>query len=134
MVTLAASPLVIFGAGPVPRLGIAGAAWAVVAYNVAMAAVLLRAVWASGSPVRPGFRGLVPRWREASVQGRGAMVQPLLATLTRLLVAGALGPGAGGLRLGDRLPVRPDGLRPRALRDGDGGGHAPRAGFSAGGN
>ena len=55
VVTLAVSPLVIFGAGPVPGLGIAGAAWAVVAYNVAMAAVLLRAVWASGSPTRPGF-------------------------------------------------------------------------------
>ena len=31
VVTLAASPLVIFGAGPVPGLGVAGAAWAVVA-------------------------------------------------------------------------------------------------------
>jgi putative MATE family efflux protein len=66
IVTLAVSPLVIFGAGLVPGLGVAGAAWAVVAYNVAMAAVLLRAVWASGSPTRPGFRSLVPRWRYAS--------------------------------------------------------------------
>ena len=66
VVTLAVSPLVIFGAGPVPGLGIAGAAWAVVAYNVAMAAVLLRAVWAPGSPTRPDCRSLVPRWRYAS--------------------------------------------------------------------
>src|SRR6516162_11429276 len=63
LVTLAVSPLVIFGAGPVPGLGIAGAAGAVVAYNVAMVAVLLRAVWAPGSPTRPGFRSLVPRRR-----------------------------------------------------------------------
>ena len=56
VVTLAVSPLVIFGAGPVPGLGIAGAAWVVVAYNVAMAAVLLRAVWAPGSPTRPTGR------------------------------------------------------------------------------
>ena len=49
IVTLAASPLVIFGAGPVPALGIAGAAWAVVAYNVAMAAVLFWALRARGS-------------------------------------------------------------------------------------
>jgi putative MATE family efflux protein len=65
LVTLAVSPLVIFGAGPVPGLGIAGAAWAVVAYNAAMATVLLRAVWAPGSPSRPSFRALVPRWRHA---------------------------------------------------------------------
>jgi putative MATE family efflux protein len=65
IVTLAVSPLVIFGAGPVPGLGIAGAAWSVVAYNVAMAAVLLRAVWAPGSPARPSCRALVPRWRYA---------------------------------------------------------------------
>ena len=57
VVTLAVSPLVIFGAGPVPGLGIAGAAWAVVAYNVAMAAVLLRAVWAPGSPTQARLRG-----------------------------------------------------------------------------
>jgi putative MATE family efflux protein len=66
VVTLAVSPLIIFGAGPVPGLGIAGAAWAVAAYNVAMAAVLLRAVWAPGSPTRPNVRALVPRWRHAS--------------------------------------------------------------------
>src|SRR5712691_1473682 len=63
--TLAVSPLVIFGVGPVGGLGIAGAAWAVVAYNVAMAAVLLRAVWAPGSPTRPGIRSLMPRRRYA---------------------------------------------------------------------
>jgi putative MATE family efflux protein len=65
LVTLAVSPLVIFGAGSVRGLGIAGAAWAVVAYNVAMAIVLLRAVWAPGSPSRLEFRALVPRWRYA---------------------------------------------------------------------
>jgi putative MATE family efflux protein len=63
IVTLAASPLIIFGAGPVPGFGVAGAAWAVVAYNVAMAAVLLRAVWAPGSPTRPAWLALMPRWR-----------------------------------------------------------------------
>jgi putative MATE family efflux protein len=65
LVTLAISPLVIFGAGSVSGLGIAGAAWAVVAYNVAMAIVLLRAVWAPGSPTRPRCRALLPRWRYA---------------------------------------------------------------------
>jgi putative MATE family efflux protein len=66
LITLAASPLLIFGAGPIHGFGIAGAACAVVGYNVAMAALLLRAVWAPGSPTRPRFRSLVPRWRHAS--------------------------------------------------------------------
>jgi putative MATE family efflux protein len=65
VVTLAVSPLVIFGAGPLPGLGIAGAAWAVVAYNLGMAAVLLRAVWAPDSPARPDWSALVPRWQYA---------------------------------------------------------------------
>jgi putative MATE family efflux protein len=63
IVTLTVSPLVIFGAGRFPGFGIAGAAGAVVAYNVAMAVLLLRAVCAPGSPARPNFRSLVPRWR-----------------------------------------------------------------------
>jgi putative MATE family efflux protein len=66
VITLAASPLLIFGAGPLPGFGIRGAACAVVGYNLAMAAVLLRGVWAPGSPARPRFRSLVPRWRYAS--------------------------------------------------------------------
>jgi putative MATE family efflux protein len=65
LLTLAVSPLVIFGVGPVPGFGIAGAAWAVVGYNLAMAVVLLRAVWAPGSPTRPDWAALVPRWRYA---------------------------------------------------------------------
>ncbi len=63
--TLAGSPLIIFGAGPVPGLGVAGGAWAIVGFNVAMAVVLLRAVCASGSPTSPGFRLLIPRSRHA---------------------------------------------------------------------
>jgi putative MATE family efflux protein len=60
--TLALSPLVIFGAG-FPGLGIAGAAWAVVGHNVVLAAVLLRAVWLS--PTGPDLAALLPRWSHA---------------------------------------------------------------------
>src|SRR5271165_5762643 len=84
LVTLAASPLVIFGAGPVPGLGVAGAAWAVVGYNVAMSVVLLRAVWASGSPTRPGFRSLVPRCSYASGILRVAVPSAASTVLTNL--------------------------------------------------
>ena len=55
LVTLAVSPLLIFTAG----FEIAGAAWAVVGYNVVMAVLLLRAVWRL--PIRPSFGSLVPR-------------------------------------------------------------------------
>src|SRR5262249_9996493 len=108
LVTLAVSPLVIFGAGPVPPLGIAGAAWAVVAYNAATAAVLLRAVWAPRSPTRPNLRALVPRWLYAldilrvSVPSAASTLLTNLTfiTLTALVApfgAGAIaGYGAGG--------------------------------------
>jgi Na+-driven multidrug efflux pump len=108
LVTLAISPLVIFGAGPVPGLGIAGAAWAVVAYNVAMAVVLLRAVGAPGSPTRPGFHSLLPRWRYASAILRVAVpsaASTLLTNLTFIILTALIAPfgaeaiagyGAGG--------------------------------------
>jgi putative MATE family efflux protein len=108
LVTLAVSPLVIFGAGPIPPFGIAGAAWAVVAYNLAMAVVLLRAAWAPGSPKRPGFRSLVPRWRYASEILRVAVpsaASTLLTNLTFIILTALVAPfgaeaiagyGAGG--------------------------------------
>ncbi len=65
VLTLAISPFVIFGAGPVRGLGVAGAGWAVVGYNVVMAAVLGHAAWTSGSKAKPGLRSLLPQWRYA---------------------------------------------------------------------
>ncbi len=108
LVTLAVSPLVIFGAGPISGLGIVGAAWAVVTYNVGMSAVMLRAVWASGSPTKPNFRALVPRWPYAfevlrvSVPSAGST---LLSNLTFIVLTALVVPfgteatagyGAGG--------------------------------------
>jgi putative MATE family efflux protein len=108
VVTLAVSPLVIFGVGPIPGRGIAGAAWAVVAYNVAMAAVLLRAVWAPGSPARPGWAALVPRWRYAFEVLRVSVpsaASTLVTNLTFIILTALVAPfgteatagyGAGG--------------------------------------
>ena len=53
-------------------------------------------------------------WPCTSPPRAGADGAAALATLTRLLVAGVLGALGLRSRLGDRLPVRPDGLRPRA--------------------
>jgi putative MATE family efflux protein len=83
-VTLAVSPLVIFGAGGIPGLGVAGAAWAVVAYNVAMATMLLRAVWAPSSPARPRLRSLVPQWRYAAEILRVSVPSAASTVLTNL--------------------------------------------------
>ena len=66
LLTLGASPLLIYGAGPVPAFGIAGAAWAVVAYNVAMAVVLLRAARGRRSQARPDLAAIFPRWKYAA--------------------------------------------------------------------
>jgi putative MATE family efflux protein len=108
VVTLAVSPLVIFGAGPLHGLGIAGAAWAVVAYNLAMAVVLLMAVWAPGSPTRTNRRALVPRWRYAFEVLRVSVpsaASTLLTNLTFIILTGLVAPfgaeaiagyGAGG--------------------------------------
>jgi putative MATE family efflux protein len=95
VVTLAVSPVVIFGAGPVPGLGVAGAAWAVVAYNVAMAAVLLRAVCAPDSPARLDWAVLLPRWRYASLilgVSVPSAASTLLTNLTFLLLTALVAP------------------------------------------
>ncbi len=108
VVTLGASPLFIFGAGPISGLGVAGAAWAVVGYNVAMAAVLQRAVWAPGSPARSSFCALLPRWSHASEILRVAVpsaASTLLTNLTFIILTALVAPfgaeaiagyGAGG--------------------------------------
>jgi putative MATE family efflux protein len=95
VVTLAVSPLAIFGAGTVAGLGIAGAAWAVVAYNVAMATLLLRAVRARGSPTRPKWQELVPRWRYAFEVLRVSVpsaASTLLTNLTFLILTALIAP------------------------------------------
>jgi putative MATE family efflux protein len=106
--TLAVSPLIIFGAGPVPGFGIAGAAWAVVAYNTAMAALLVRAVWAPGSPTRPRIQSLVPRRGDALEILRVAVPSAgstLMTNLTFIILTALVAPfgaeaiagyGAGG--------------------------------------
>ena len=108
VVTLAVSPLFIFGAGPIPGLGIAGAAWAVVAYNLAMAAALLRSLSAPDSPARPDWTALVPRWCHASGILRVAVpsaASTLLTNLTFIILTALVAPfgteaiagyGAGG--------------------------------------
>jgi putative MATE family efflux protein len=109
VVVLAVSPIAILGAGSSFRgLGITGAASVVVAYNVVMAVLLLRAVLAPGSPARPGLWSLVPRRRYVSEILRVSVpsaASSLLSNLTFVILTALVAPfgtpaiagyGAGG--------------------------------------
>ena len=56
------SPLLIFGWGPLPGLGIAGGAIALLLYYLAGSAVLAAYLWAPRGLLRPSLRGLQLRW------------------------------------------------------------------------
>ncbi len=56
------SPLLIFGWGPLPGLGIAGGAIALLMYYLASSAVLAAYLWSSRSLLQPSLRGLQLRW------------------------------------------------------------------------
>ena len=56
------SPLLIFGWGPLPGLGIAGGAIALLLYYLASSAVLAAYLWSPRSLLRPSLRGLQLRW------------------------------------------------------------------------
>lgn len=56
------SPLLIFGWGPLPGLGIAGGAIALLLYYLAGSAVLAAYLWSPRSLLRPSLRGMQLRW------------------------------------------------------------------------
>lgn len=110
VVTLAVSPLLIFGAGPVPGFGLLGAAWAVVGYNVVSAAVLVRALRVPGSPFRDVLTTLRPdRSRIAAifrVAGPSA-INTLQSNMTFLALTALVAPfgtaAIAGYGMGGRL-------------------------------
>ena len=56
------SPVLIFGWGPLPALGIAGGAVALLAYYAAGTGILWAYVWSARSVLRPSIRGARFRW------------------------------------------------------------------------
>lgn len=92
VVTVPLSPAIIFGIGPIPRLGIAGAGVAVTIYYLGAAFVLLR-IMASGSTgltLRPG-RLQGRHFRDILGVGLVSAVGTLQSNLTVVLITGFVG-------------------------------------------
>ncbi len=90
------SPVLIFGLGPIPAMGIAGGAWAVVGTTAMTAAVLAWYLLAGRAVVRPVLVRL--RWaRFADILRVGAVgaISTLQTTLTVALTTGLVGIAAG---------------------------------------
>jgi putative MATE family efflux protein len=103
------SPVLIFGLGPLPALGIAGAGIAVIATSVLTGAVLAWYILASRSVVRLRFGRL--RWRlfaDILRVGGVASLSTFQTTITVVLTTGLVGAAAGaeaiaGYGTGNRL-------------------------------
>jgi putative MATE family efflux protein len=110
LVLIPLSPCLIFGLGPVPRLGVAGGAVAVVIYY-AVGSIVLAAYLRSGrSVIRLAFQGLRLRWVLFRDILRVGLVAALITVQTNLTIAiatgfvGAFGPAAiAGYGTGSRL-------------------------------
>jgi putative MATE family efflux protein len=90
------SPVLIFGLGPIPAMGIAGGAWAVVGTTAMTAAVLAWYLLAGRAVVRPVLARL--RWALfADILRVGAVgaISTLQTTLTVALTTGLVGIAAG---------------------------------------
>ena len=81
------SPALIFGFGPIPALGVAGGAIALLLYYLVGTLWLLRYVAQGRSVVRPRLRGFQVRW-------------PMLADILRVGLAGAISTVATNVAIG----------------------------------
>jgi MATE family, multidrug efflux pump len=108
--TLGLSPALIFGWGPVPPLGIAGAAAGLVAYYAAGSLILLAYLLSGRSLVRLSLSDARLRWRlfgEILRVGAPSLVNNVQTNLTVVLLTGLVGPfgttALAGYGMGARL-------------------------------
>jgi len=100
VVLIPISPLLIFGAGPVPALGIAGGAAAVVIYYVVGSVFFAWLIWSGRGVLRPAPRPPRLAWgslREILRVGAASSVTTLstnLSIITATGLAGLIGPAA----------------------------------------
>jgi putative MATE family efflux protein len=104
------SPLLIFGWGPFPRLGVAGGALAVLLYYAGAIPFLARAVWSGRNVVRPVLKTTRLQWSLSYEILRVGLVAALITVTTNLTVGfttaiiARAGPEAiAGYGIGSRL-------------------------------
>jgi putative MATE family efflux protein len=85
------SPALIFGFGPLPRLGIVGGAVAVLAYYAVGSAVFATFLWTNRGVLRPASRPPRLRWKPAYEILRIGLVASLITVTTNLAIAVATG-------------------------------------------
>ena len=110
VVLIPLSPALIFGFGPIPRLGIAGGATAVVAFYVVGSAVFATYLWSGRGVLRPSWRPPALSWPPTREILRVGAVSSLVSITTNVSIAtatglaGAFGPAAvAGYGTGARL-------------------------------
>ena len=110
LVVIPLSPALIFGWGPLPRLGIAGGAFALILYYGVGSLALAAYLWSGRSVVRPSLRAVQLRWplfRDILRVGALAALVTLSTNLTIMIgtaLVGAFGPAAiAGYGTGARL-------------------------------
>lgn len=95
---IAVSPVLIFGWGPVPALGLAGGALAVLLYYAAGSLVFIAHLWGRRGVLRPAVRPPPLRWPALYEILRVGAVSALVSATTNITIAfatayaGALGP------------------------------------------
>jgi putative MATE family efflux protein len=107
---IAISPVLIFGWGPLPALGPAGAGWGLVIPFAVGSLVMIRYLRSPGSLVKLRFRGLALRWElfadilKVGVPGLVNTAITNLSVVTLTGIAGQFGPEAAvGYAMGSRL-------------------------------
>ena len=94
LVLIPVSPLLIFGLGPVPRLGIAGGAFAVFAYYLVGCAVFAWYLWSGRGVLAPSFRPPRLRWtpiKEILRVGLASSVISFSTNVTAMVATGLAG-------------------------------------------
>ena len=107
---IALSPVLIFGWGPFPALGPAGAGWGLVIPFAVGSLIMIAYLRSSRSIVRLNFRGMVPRWEifaDILKVGVPGLVNTAITNLSVVVltgIAGQFGPQAAiGYAMGARL-------------------------------